>query len=66
MKLFLEGAMWAGVNSLPPVGIAIANYWHRRQRVDWEEVGPLLAATIITALVAYWRKYKALIALQPK
>jgi hypothetical protein len=64
-RLFLRGAAWAAMNSLPPVAITMWGYWRKGERVDWTIVGPLLAATIGTALVGYWQTYKSMLK-QPK
>ena len=66
VKIFLLGAVWAVLASLGPVAILVYD-WLKRwdDPIDWGMVIHLAEVTAGTALVMYWRKYKALLQIPP-
>lgn len=66
LKVFIFGAMWAILCALPPT-IIILRDWATRwdDPVDWGMIAHMTSANIVIALIAYWRKYRALIQAPP-
>ena len=65
-KVFLIGLMWAACSGLS-AGFALLIAWVQTYSdpPDWNLIGKTAAGGVIFAVGAYWRKYKAQIALPP-
>lgn len=66
LKVFLLGMIWTVCLSMAPVGVMLV-YWlqHWDDAPDWNMFAQVFVTCAIGAVVAYWRKYKALLALPP-
>ena len=58
--------VWTVCLSMAPVGVMLV-YWlqHWDDAPDWNMFAQVFATCAIGAVIAYWRKYKALLALPP-
>jgi MFS family permease len=66
-SIFLLGLLWAVAMSLGPAGGLIV-YWLThwgRYEMDWNAVAWVAIPAAVGAVGAYWRKYKAQIAIPP-
>lgn len=66
LRFFVLGASWAVLLTMGPVGITLWDaVQHYNDPVDWPQIEKLAAASAVPALIAYWRKHKALLEIPP-
>lgn len=67
LKIFLWGALWIVLGALGPVGYTIWSWVTDPldPTIDWHHLLKLAGACAGPALVAYWRKHKALLSPPP-
>jgi hypothetical protein len=66
-RVFLLGLLWAVAMSLGPVA-GILVYWAanwKDSEVEWGALASVAGPAAAAAVIGYWRKYKAQIALPP-